>query len=241
MASILAPLNLKAPLPDHTQLPSNDGVPVRNSLEPWQSALLSETLEPVLRQKHPAGDYFIGQDCGIYWEKTEPPASGCKAPDWYLVPGVPRLLNGQLRRSYVLWQELALPLVLLEYASDGGAEERDNTPRRGKFWLYEKKIHPAFYGIFLPDEARIEMYHDVEHHFERMAANQNGRFPIPDLGVELGIWHGSYGDYKIPWMRWWGESDNLLPTGEELAAQEKQKAERLAAKLRALGVDPEAP
>ena len=85
MASILAPLKLKAPLPDHAQMPEKDGVPVRNSLEPWQSALLSETLEPVLRKRNPDGDSFIGQDCGIYWEKTDPPALGCKAPDWYLV------------------------------------------------------------------------------------------------------------------------------------------------------------
>ncbi|MFO0964090.1 MAG: Uma2 family endonuclease [Gemmataceae bacterium] len=238
MSSILAPLNLNTPLPDHNQLPSNDGVPVRNSLEPWQSSLLSETLEPVLRTRYPEGDYFIGQDCGIYWEKTDPPAQGCKAPDWYLIPNVPRLLDGQMRRSYVLWQELELPLVLLEYASDRGAEERDNTPMRGKFWVYDRKIHPAFYGIYLPDEARIEMYHAVEHHLELMPSNQAGRFPIRDLGVELGIWHGSYAGYEIPWMRWWDESGRLLPTREESEIREKLENERLAAKLRALGVDP---
>ena len=81
MASLVAPLKSDASLPDHTQLPDRDGVPVRNSLEPWQSALLSESLEPVLRKHYPEGNYFIGQDTGIYWEKAEPPALGCKSPD----------------------------------------------------------------------------------------------------------------------------------------------------------------
>jgi Uma2 family endonuclease len=232
MASILAPLKLKEPLPDHADLPDKDGVPVRNSLEPWQSSLLSETLEPVLRQRNPEGNYFIGQDCGIYWEKTDPPALGCRAPDWYLVLDVPRLLDGQMRRSYVLWQEMVSPLMILEYASDGGAEERDATPMRGKFWVYERRIRPPYYGIFLPDQNAIEMYHLVEDHFERMSPNANGRYSIASLGVELGIWRGKYADYELPWIRWWDVTGNLLPTGDE-------KAARLAEKLKSMGIDPD--
>ena len=232
MASVLAPLKLNEPLPDHNHLPEKDGVPVRNSLEPWQSALLSETLEPMLRTRRPDGNYFIGQDCGIYWEKTDPPNAGCKAPDWYLVLDVARLLDGQMRRSYVLWQEMVSPLIILEYASDEGAEERDPTPMRGKFWVYERRVRPAYYGIYLTDAGSIEMYHTIEDHFERMDANAAGRFPLAALGVELGIWQGKHADYELGWMRWWDASGNLLPTGEE-------KAARLAEKLKALGVDPE--
>jgi len=239
MTPLVAPPKVDVPLPDHTQLPARDGVPVRNSLEPWQSSLLSETLEPVLRQHYPEGNYFIGQDTGIYWEKTDPPALGCKSPDWYLIVDVPRLLDGLMRRSYVLWQELSPPLIILEYASDGGDEERDKTSRRGKFWVYERRIRPAYYGIFLPEQDKIEMYHLVEDRFEQMPANTQGRYPIASLGVELGIWPGKYADYEIPWMRWWDARGILLPTGEERAQAAEEEARRLAEKLRALGVNPE--
>jgi Uma2 family endonuclease len=232
MTSILAPLNLATPLPNHCDLPDKDGVPVRNSLEPWQSSLLSETLDPVLRKNYPMGDYFIGQDCGIYWEKTDPAMLGCKAPDWYLVLGVPRLLDGQMRRSYVLWQEMVQPFVLLEYASDDGTEERDTTPKRGKFWIYERRIRPPYFGIFLPDGPTLEMYHSVEDRFDRMKPNSDGRYRLTSLGVELGLWHGRYADYELHWLRWWDLQGNLLLTGDE-------KAARLAEKLKALGVDPE--
>ena len=52
-------------------------------------------------------------------------------------------------------------------------------------------------------------------------------------------WQGIYGDEQeqITWLRWATPEGQLLPTREELAEQERQRAERLAAKLRALGVE----
>ncbi|MCA2711541.1 MAG: Uma2 family endonuclease, partial [Microcystis sp. M015S2] len=58
-------------------------------------------------------------------------------------------------------------------------------------------------------------------------------------GLVLVRWQGIYGDEQEPitWLRWATAEGQLLPTIEELAEQEKQRAERLAAKLRSLGVD----
>jgi hypothetical protein len=42
----------------------------------------------------------------------------------------------------------------------------------------------------------------------------------------------------LPWLRWWDSQGNLLLTGDERAEREQQRAQRLAAKLRELGVDP---
>jgi Uma2 family endonuclease len=239
MTQILTPQKPTLALPDHTQLPDKDGVPVRNTFEPFQSHLLTGSLGSVLRLLHPEQDYYIGHDCGIYWKLTDPPLQGCKSPDWYYVPGVPHLLNGLMRRSYVLWQELAAPYLLLEYASDDGSEERDQTPNTGKFWIYERRIRPAFFGIYEPDAARLQMHHLVEDRFELVVPNAHGRIFLPGLGVELGIWHGRFEDYDMPWLRWWDTKGNLLPAPHELAEQEHARAERLAAKLRELGVDPE--
>jgi CelD/BcsL family acetyltransferase involved in cellulose biosynthesis len=51
---------------------------------------------------------------------------------------------------------------------------------------------------------------------------------------------------RSAWLRWWDSSGNLLLWGSEWieqqrqqVEQEKQRAERLAAQLRALGVEPE--
>src|SRR4051812_15319900 len=93
-----------ASLLDHKQLPDEDGTFVHNFQEHPQSSLLKECLRPRLHELYPDGQFCIGCDSGIYWRLTEPPLNGCKAPDWFHVCGVPPLLEGEVRRSYVLWR-----------------------------------------------------------------------------------------------------------------------------------------
>lgn len=225
-------------LPDHTQLPESDGTFVKNFQEHPQSSLLTDSIRPVLQRLHPDGQYCIGQDCGIYWRLTEPPEKGAEAPDWFYVPNVPPMLKGVFRRSYVLWQEYVAPLIALEFVSGDGSEERDQTPVTGKFWVYEQAIRIPFYGIYDCSRSSIELYHLVDGRYEPVAANKRGHFPIPLMGVELGIWRGEHESMELPWLRWWDDQGNLLSTGDERAEREKQRADRLAERLRQMGVDP---
>ena len=77
----------------------------------------------------------------------------------------------------------------------------------------------------------------------------------------LRLWDGEYEGWQATWLRWCDERGNLLPTGKELAEQEKARAEQekaraeqekaradaaetkmaaMVAKLRELGFDPNA-
>ena len=187
---------------------------------------------------------------------TDPPERGAESPDWFYVPNVPPMLNGQVRRSYVMWQELIPPFIVLEFVSGDGSEKRDRTPlsrsegegrsKPGKFWIYEQVLRPAFYGIYEVSHASVEVYHLVDGHYELLPANERGHYSIPALGVELGIWQGRYQEMELPWLRWWDEGGNLLLNGEEraqraelLLEQERQRADRLAELLRSQGIDPE--
>jgi Uma2 family endonuclease len=219
-------------LPDHTQLPESDGTFVKNFQEHPQSILLTDSIEPILQQRHPDGQYAIGQDCGIYWRITEPPEKGAEAPDWFYVPNVPPVINGEIRRSYVFWQEFIAPLIILEFVSGDGTEERDKTPWTGKFFIYEQVIRPAFYAIYEVKRAQVEVYQFVANQFALIQPNERGHYPIIPLGVELGIWQGRYQNQDLPWLRWWNDKGNLLLTGAE-------RADRLAAQLRAAGIEPE--
>lgn len=227
-------------LPDHTQLPESDGTFVKNWQEHPQSILLTDSIQPVLQKLYPDSQYFIGQDLGIYWRITEPPEKGAEAPDWFYVPNVPPSLNGKTRRSYVLWQEYISPLIVLEFVSGNGAEERDKTPWKGKLWIYEQVIKPAFYGIYEVNKASIEVYELIGGKYQLLAANERGHYSITPMGVELGLWQGEYQNAELPWLRWWDLQGNLLLTGKERAEQETQRANRLTAQLRALGIEPEA-
>ena len=238
--------------PTHLDLPETDGKPVENTFQPFQSALLTGVLTPVLDRLHPDGNYLVGADTGFYWRQTKEPLEGCRAPDWYYVANVPRLLDGEFRRSYVLWHEVVSPLVVMEFVSGNGAEERDTTPHRGKFWVYENAIKASYYVIWDPFRVQLEVYERVHDVYRRLTPNADGRVRIVEMGVDLGVWSGTYQGFPADWLRAW-ESGRLVPTPEEQndlerqrseheyrrAETEKHRAEKFAARLRELGVDPD--
>ncbi|MFO7031975.1 hypothetical protein B9T07_18875 [Limnospira fusiformis CCALA 023] len=236
MTQSLDPTIVPPAFPDHTQLPESDGTFVKNFQEHPQSILLTDSLESTLQTLHPDGQYAIAQDSGIYWRETDPPERGAEAPDWFYVPNVPPQLDGQYRRSYVLWREYTAPFVAIELASGDGSEERDKTPlsrlpeggnqKPGKFWVYEQIIRIPYYAIYLIKTHELEVYHWVDGRYHRLEPNDRGHYAIATMGVELGVWSGSYQNQTQQWLRWWDNQGNLLLTGSELAKLERQRADR---------------
>lgn len=202
-------------LPGHLDLPESDGTFVKNFQEHPQSLLLTDSFSPVLKEIRPLGDYCIGQDSGIYWKLTEPVLDGVLSPDWFCVLGVPCLLGGTFRRSYVLWKEKVRPLIAMEFVSGTGKEERNTTPQKGKFWIYEQGIQVPYYVIYEGFVGRVEVYHLEQKRYQKMVPNQRGHYPIVPLGIELGIWQGVYQNKHMPWLRGWDKNGNLLLTNEE--------------------------
>ncbi|MEM7531259.1 MAG: Uma2 family endonuclease [Chloroflexota bacterium] len=245
-------------LPDHTQLPDSDGTFVKNFLEHPQSILITTSIRPVLDRIHPDGRYKIGQDGGIYWEHHYggDPIDGCKAPDWCYIPDV----DPGFPKSYVLWQELVPPRIIIEFVSDNGRRERDRTPVTGKFWVYENVIQPQYYAIYTESRSEIELYEWVNGQFRLVPQNSRGHYPVATMGIELGIWHGQYLNDTANWLRIWDSDGNLLLSGEERAESERREREladqraeaaeqrmqaeiaekeRMANYLRSLGIDPD--
>lgn len=226
MGVAFTPIRPAKPLPNHKQLPESDGAVVENFLEHPQSMLLTDSILPVLNRLHPDRAFCIGQNSAIYWKWTDPPLKGCKAPDWFYVPNRPPLLDGEYRRSYVLWQEFVAPLLLIEYVSGDGREERDRTPEVGKFWVYEQAIKAPYYAIYDVARERVDVHRLVDGHYAQLEPNERGHYPIEPMGVELGLWWGAFMNLELPWLRWWDKDGNLLLTSEEQIEQQHLRAER---------------
>lgn len=94
----------------------------------------------------------------------------------------------------------------------------------------------------------------VDFSYQKMQPNERGHYLIAPLGVELGLWQGSYlNNPEQLWLRWWDLDGNLLLVGQEeaqlqklRAEQQQQRAEqaelkaaKLAARLREMGINPD--
>ena len=104
-------------------LPTMYDLPSENPEEPGlpdefhdlQPQLLSRTL----RLNHYTRDNcFTASDLNLYYDLSHP--LWYKCPDWFLAVDTPRLYEGKdLRRNYVVWQEVKSPYVVIEFLSPG--------------------------------------------------------------------------------------------------------------------------
>jgi hypothetical protein len=201
----------------HKDLPCEDGTVNNMHLVP-QAQILNECMRPFLIQRHAGEPFCIAADSAIYYHPE-----GCKAPDWFYVPGVGQLLEGEFRRSYVLWEESIAPMLVAEFVSGDGSEERDTTPGSGKFWVYERYIRATYYVIFDVYRQTVEAWELANHRYRPIHRNNFGRIPLDMVGVELGLWHGTFEQCTQCWLRPWDSiSGLLLPNKEELLAFERQ-------------------
>ena len=225
MSATLSPPELA--LPGHLDLPSTDGRIVENSIEQHQNADLTSSIEPLMMVLHPDGDYFIGQDVGIYYRPTDPPLQGCKAPDWFYVPNVSKFASdGEVRLSYVMWRERKAPYLIVEQVSGDGSEERDDTPNTGKFWVYEQILQVPYYAIFDGFEGTLECFQLVDDVYLPMRANARSHFELPFLNVELGLWMGLSHNYYRHWLRFFDAEGTMLPIHAERADRANERAEQ---------------
>ncbi|WP_347239451.1 hypothetical protein [Microcoleus sp. FACHB-68] len=63
---------------------------------------------------------------------------------------------------------------------------------------------------------------------------------MPEIGLGIGADRGTYQGITREWLYWYDQQETRFLTPEERIVQAEQRAERLAAQLRALGIDPDA-
>lgn len=200
---------------------------------------------------------FSASDVNLYYDFRHP--NWYKRPDWFALNAVPQLYDeGDRRLSYVIWQERVNPFVVVELLSPGTEDEdlgkavrsADEPPT--KWEVYEQILRVPYYIVYNRYTNEIKAFRLVAGEYEPAVLTQ-GRLLIPQLGLSLGLWQGTYQNIKRLWLRWLTESGDLILTSSEQAAAARQqaagvqqralaaeqRAERLAAKLRELNIDPD--
>ena len=257
------PLSPRETLPTMYDLPSEDpeepGLP--DEFHYYQPQLLRETFQP---PRYRPDRFFVGMDLNLYYASHHP--NWYKRPDWFAVLGVPRLYDDRdLRLSYVAWQETATPFLVVELLSPGteredlGETERAEDEPPTKWTVYEQILRIPYYVVFSRYTDSVRFYELQGCQYEEIHPPEQ-RLWLPGAGLWLGLWSGTYQGLERLWLRFYDDQGVVLPTQQEQtdhdrqalererlraeeadqrAEEERQRAERLAAQLRALGIEPE--
>lgn len=234
------------PRPAREILPTMYDLPSENPEDPglpdefhyYQPHLLQETFRP---PEWPAERIFAAGDMNLYYDVHRP--QRYKRPDWFAVLDVPRLYEGRdLRMSYVTWQEGVMPFVVVELLSESTKKEdlgqilREVGQPPNKWEVYERILRIPYYVVYERGEETVRAFALSGGTYREVSLTDN-RLWLKECRLGLGLWQGRYRDWEGRWLRWYDATDGWVPTEEEA---QRQRAERLAAKLRALGVDPDA-
>ena len=218
-----------APHSDTVVYPDSDGKPMaENTLQYQWIVMIRENIARMFRDRT---DVFVAADNLIYPVKGD--ASVCTAPDVYVAFGRPPGHRG----SYKVWEEDGIfPQVVFEVLLPSNSAREMGTKRE----FYQRHGAEEYYVIDpdtpAVDEARVRSKRRLRE------VDDLDTFVSPRLGIRFDTRGRELVLYRPDGERFHSfvELGDLLEEERELARQQKQRAEKLAAKLRELGVDPEA-
>lgn len=215
------------PSVDH--LITEDDTPVDNPFSEKQQRLLTEPLYSSWKPQD--GRSFVAcANVGVF----PVPKNPAIVPDMFLSLDVqlPADLWKKQHRAYMVWEYGKPPDVVVEVVSNKEGNENSD-----KYATYAR-IGVDYYVIFDPLKMIMS---EVLTCYEL----RGGRYVscacdwLSTIGLGVRLWEGSYEGSQAVWLRWCEQDGKVISTGAEQAAEERQRAERLAAQLRALGIEPE--
>ncbi|WP_066381341.1 Uma2 family endonuclease [Anabaena sp. CA = ATCC 33047] len=199
----------------------SDEPPLETELHLRQIILLLTCLELLWRERN---DFYAAGNLTIYYSPHQRKSEYFRGPDFFVVLGTER----KTRKSWVVWEEDGkYPHFILEILSDSTV----NTDKGLKKEIYQDTFRTLDYFWFDPYTLEFVGFHLVDGKYEPLQANEQGHLWSQQLGLYLGIHQGL--------LRFFTADGEIVPTPEEAAQQAQDKAERLAAKLRELNIDPD--
>ena len=227
------------PPPDIEHIVTEDDEPVDNWYSEKVQRLLTSSLYASWTGPGDGRPFVAAANVGIFYGVHQQPV----VPDVFVSCDVslPEDIWEKRHRTYFIWEFGKRPEVVVEVVSNKKGGEAERKPA-----IYAD-IGIPWYVVHDPTDAlrggqALRVY---ELRGGRYRARRDCR--IPALGLGLVLWQGEFEQREGTWLRWTDADGELLRTPaeraeqeHERAEQEHERAERLAAKLRALGVDPDA-
>ncbi len=200
----------------------SDEPPLETELHLRQIIILLQSLEWLWKDRN---DFYSAGNLTIYYSPNQKKSEDFRGPDFFVVLGVER----KTRKSWVVWEENGqYPHVIVEILSSSTA----NIDKDFKKQLYQNTFRTPDYFWFDPYSLELAGFHLVDGEYQSLEADTQKRLWSQQLGLYLGIDNEK--------LRFFTTEGKLVPTPEETAEELAAQAERFAAKLRELNIDPDA-
>ncbi len=234
---------------------TEDDEPVDNLFSAKQQTLLKRALyaswTPPAREGQTARSFLADVNVGIFGAPGVPPI----VPDFFLSLDVKPhpLLREKRHRSYFIREFGKPPDVAVEIVSNKEGGELGSKLER------YAELGVRYYVVFDPlcelSRETLQLFELADGVYQR-----RGDLTLPEIGLGLALWEGDYEGFHEVWLRWTTPAQGLLPLGQERAVEAEGRAAqaegrvareaaarrhaetqaaRLAAQLRALGIEPE--
>ena len=204
--------------------PDSDGKPMADNTVQYQYIITIQVGLDRLFDQQP--DVFVAGD--LLWYPVKNRRDISAAPDVMVVFGCPKGDRG----SYKQWEEDNIaPQVVFEILSPSNTA----TEMRTKRMFYTRHGVEEYYE-YDPDSGTLEVWQRAGDFFHSMSFE--GEWRSPRLGISLKIEADSTLGVYYPDGRKFEKPKDALSRADIEVAEAKAEIARLAAKLRALGVDP---
>jgi Uma2 family endonuclease len=191
----------------------SDEPPLETDLHRDQIDLLIRLMRSLWQDRQ---NFYVSGNLTIYYSPNQLKSEDFRGPDFFVVLGT----NLRPRKSWVVWEEDGkYPNVIVELLSDSTAK----TDRGLKKQIYQDTFRTPDYFWFDPNTLEFQGFHLVDGRYVELEPDQQGHLWSQQLALYLGIYNNQ--------LRLFTPEGKLIPTPEE-------RNEKLAAKLRELGVDP---
>jgi Uma2 family endonuclease len=216
----------RACLPSAEDLPDSDDTPVDNQLQHLIPGLLEMILAHIWSERM---DWFFGVDMGIYYDPYQPAI----APDGFLSVGVPRIIDEDLRLSYLLWEEQAVPILVLEVVSQ---TRRGEYTTKKNFYAEMGILYYVVYNPLRKRKPKLEVYQLENGQYQLLAGEPVW---LSNLGLGIGREVGIYQGITREWLYWYDEQGKRYLTPEEELRSAQERNKQLKEHLLSLGIDPD--
>jgi len=204
----------KPAIPDLTNVIIDDGEPVDNLISEKQQRLLVSSLYSSFNVSEP---FLATANVGLFYAANKPPL----VPDMMLSLEVtlPEDWSEKKDQSYFTWNfgkspEIVMEIVSNKVGNELGTKLKDYTQAR-----------VGYYVVFDPcrylGKPNLYNYQLIGVNYQLLSTNW-----LEGVGLGLTVWEGEFEGKNYQWLRWCDEKGQLLLTGDEKVAIEKQRADQ---------------